>query len=209
MYWASEQRIVGLVNTICKNSWMTELETEELERNLAENDSYKEEERSADDTGSNLREEVRDVLTALEAEEEIVNPEEEEVAIIEEIAEVLERRQKDKLPALRYIPKKTLLEETAKVDKVLCKFKTHSITKTIQLFYAGAVVTNRLGVKISKAAERKEPMQRRLQKIKELKKDLSQLESSKGKKVSNVRHWQTLERKYIIRVKTLGALLKN
>ena len=47
------------------------------------------------------------------------------------------------------MPKKKLLEETAKVDKVLSKFKTHSITKTSELFYAGAfVVTNRLGVKI-------------------------------------------------------------
>ena len=33
----------------------------------------------------------------------------------------------------------------------LSKFKTHSITKTNKLFYAGAVVvTNRLGVKIDK-----------------------------------------------------------
>ena len=31
---------------------------------------------------------------------------------------------KDKLPALRNVPKKKLLEETAKVDKVLSKFKT-------------------------------------------------------------------------------------
>ena len=107
----------------------------------------KEEERSADDTVSNLGEDVRDILTALEADEEIGNLEEEEVAIIEEIAEVLKRRQKDKLPALRDIPKKKLLEETAKVDKVFCKFKTHSITKTNELFYAGAsFVTNRLGV---------------------------------------------------------------
>ena len=46
------------------------------------------------------------------------------------------------------MPKKKLLE-TAKVDKVLSKFKTHSITKTNELFYAGAaVVTNRLEVKI-------------------------------------------------------------
>ena len=47
------------------------------------------------------------------------------------------------------------------------------------LFYAGAVVvTNRLGAKIDKVAWRKEPMwKRRLQnKIKELRKDLSQLE---------------------------------
>ena len=90
---------------------------------------------------------VRDILTALEAVEEISNHEEEEVAIIEEVAEVLERRQKDKLPALRDIPKKKLLEEIGKIDKVLCKFKTHSITETNKLFYAGAViVTNRLGV---------------------------------------------------------------
>ena len=140
---------------------MTELDIEELERNLAENDSYKEEERSADDTGSTLGEEVTDILTALEADEEIGNLDE-EVVIVEEIAEVLERRQKDKLPALRDIPKKKLLEETAKADKVLCKFKTHSTKKTNELLYAGAVVvTDRLGGKINKAAQRNEPMRRR------------------------------------------------
>ena len=75
---------------------------------------------------------------------------------------MLERRQKDKLPTLRDVPKKKLLEETAKVDKLLCKFKTQSITKTKELFCARAVVvTNRLGVKINKEAERKEPMWRR------------------------------------------------
>ena len=130
-------------------------------------------------------------MTALEADEEISILEEEEVAIIEEIVEVFERRQKDQLPALRDKPKKKLLEETAKVDQVLCKFKTHSITRTNELFYAGAVVvTNRFGVKINKAAKRKRPMwRRRVQnKIKELRKDLSQLESSKDKEVSNVWH---------------------
>ena len=39
------------------------------------------------------------------------------------------------------------------------KFKTHSITKTNELFYAGAVVVaNRLGVKIDKVAGRKKPI---------------------------------------------------
>ena len=60
------------------------------------------------------------------------------------------------------MPKKKLLEETAKVDKVLSKFKTHSITKTNEMFYTGAVVvTSRLGVKIDKVARRKEPMCKR------------------------------------------------
>ena len=51
------------------------------------------EERSADDAGNNLREEVRNILTALEADEDIDNLEEEEVTITEEIAEVLEKSQ--------------------------------------------------------------------------------------------------------------------
>ena len=124
---------------------MTELEIEELERNLAENDSYKEKERSNDDTGNNLGEEMRDIVTPLEADEEIGNLEEAEVAIIEEVADMLERRQKDKLPALRDIPEKKLLEETANVDKVLCKSNSHIVTKTNELFHAGAVA-NRLKI---------------------------------------------------------------
>ena len=98
---------------------------------------------------------------------------------------------KDKLPALRNVPKEKLLEETAKIDKVLTKFKTHSLTRTNELFYAEAfVVTNRLEVKIDKVDGRNEPIwKRRLQnKIKELRKDLSQLEASKCKGISNFRH---------------------
>ena len=92
-----------------------------------------------------------------------------------------------------------MIRLTAKVDKVLSIFKTHSITKTSELFYAVAVVvTKRLGVKIDKVASRKETIwMRRLQnKIKELRKNLSQLEASKDKDISNFRHWKRLERKY-------------
>ena len=146
------------------------------------------------------------------AEEQTESLDEEEVAIAIEIAEVIERGRKDKLPALRNVPKKKLLEETTKVDKVLSKFKTHSITKTNELFSGGAfVVTNRLGVKIDKVAGRKEPMwKRRLQnKIKELWKDLSQLEASKDKDISNSRHWERLERKYSFRVKRLNVAIEE
>ena len=41
MFWVSEQRLLDHAKTIHRNSWMNELEIEELERNLAENDSYK------------------------------------------------------------------------------------------------------------------------------------------------------------------------
>ena len=94
----------------------------------------------------------------------------------------------------------------------MSKSKTHSITKASELLYAGALfVTNRLGVKIDKVPWRKEPMwKRRLQnKIKELRKDLSQLEASKNKDISNFRHWERLKRKYDIRVKRLNVVMEE
>ena len=77
------------------------------------------------------------------------------------IAEVIERARKEKLPAFRNVPEKKLLEEIAKSDKVLSNFKTHSITKTNELFYAGTIVTNILGVKIDKVAGIKVSMWKR------------------------------------------------
>ena len=213
MFWVSEQRLLDQANSICRNSWMTELEIEELERKVTGSDSViAPEARNVEALPDQVGEDVRNVLPEMGAEEQADCLDEKEVAIIMEIAEVIERGRKDKLPALRNVPKKKLLEETAKVDKVLSKFITHSITKTNELFYAGAfVVTNRLGVKINKVAGRKEPMwKRRLQnKIKELRKDLSQLEASKNEGISNFRHWERLERKYSIRVKRLNVVLKN
>ena len=80
------------------------------------------------------------------------------------------------------------------------------------MFYAGpVVVTNKLGVKIDKEAGRKEPMwKRRLQnKIKEFRKDLSQLEALDDKDISNFRYWERLERKYSIRIKRLNVVIEE
>ena len=66
-------------------------------------------------------EDVRNILPEMGAEEQADSPDEEEVAIVMEIAEVIERGRKDRLPALRNMPEKKLLEQTAKVDKVLSK----------------------------------------------------------------------------------------
>ena len=209
MFWVSEQRLVDQVSTIRSNNWMTE----ELERKVTGGDSVKAAEaRCVEVLPDPVGKDKRNVFPEMGAEEQADSLDEEEVAIVMEIAEVIEKGRKDKLPALRNVPKKKLLEETAKVDKVLSRFKTHSITKTNELFYAGAiVVTNRLGVTIDKVAGRKEPMwKRRLRnKIKELRKDVSQLEVSKDKRISNFRHWERLERKYNIRVKRLNVFVEE
>ena len=51
---------------------------------------------------------------------------------------------------------------------------------------------------------------RRLQiRIKELRKDLSQLEASKNQDISKFRHWERLEPKYSIRVKRLNVVIEE
>ena len=178
---------------------MTELEIEELKKKVNASDSViVEEARNVEVLPDHVGEDMRNFLLEMGAEEQADNLDEEEVTIVMEIAKVIERGRKDKLLALRNVPKKKLLEETAKVDKVLSKFKTHSIIKTNELFCAGAfVVTNRLGVKINQLAGRKEPMWKIMlqNKIKELKKDFSQLETSKNKDISNFRHCKRPEKK--------------
>ena len=181
MFVISEQRLVDQANT--------DLETEELERKVTGSDSVIVDEAiSVEALPDHVGKDVRNVLPEMGVEEKTDSPDEEEVAIVMEIAEVIQRDKKDKLPTLRNVPKNRLLEETAKGDKVLSKFKTHSITNTNEFFYAGAaVVTNRSGVQIDKVAGRKEPMwKRKLQnKIKEFRKDLSQLEALKHKDICN------------------------
>ena len=103
---------------------MTELEIAELERKVTGSDSViVKEERSVEAFPDHVGEDVRNVLPEMGAEEQTDSLGEEEVAIVMEIAEVIEKDRKDRLPALRNVPKKKLLEETAKVDKVLSKFK--------------------------------------------------------------------------------------
>ena len=130
MFWVSEQRSVDHANTVRRNSWMTVLEIEELERKVTWSDSFiGEKARSVEALPDQVGEDVRNFLLEMGAEEQADSLHEAEVAIVIEIAEVIERGRKDKLPALRTVPKKRLLEEAVEVDKVLSIFRTHSITR--------------------------------------------------------------------------------
>ena len=71
---------------------MTELEIEELERKVTGSDSViVEEERSVEALPDHVGEDVRNVLAEMGAEEQADSIDEEEVAIVMEIAEVIER----------------------------------------------------------------------------------------------------------------------
>ena len=114
MFWVSEQRLVDQANTIRRNSLMNELEIEELERKVTASDSViVEEARSVETLPDNVGEDVRNVLPEMGAEEQTDSLDEEEVAIVIETAEVIERGRKGNLPALRNVLRKKLLDETA------------------------------------------------------------------------------------------------
>ena len=106
MFWVSEQRLVDQANTIRRNSWMTELEIEELERKVTGSDSViVEEARSVETLPAHVVEDMTNVLSEMEAEEQADSLHEEEVAIVREIAEVIEKTRKDTLPATRNVPR--------------------------------------------------------------------------------------------------------
>ena len=90
MFWVSEQRLVGQTNTLCRSSWITELEIEELERKVTGSTSViVKEARSVDALPDRVEEDVRNVLPEIGAEEQADSLDEEEFAIVMEIAEVI------------------------------------------------------------------------------------------------------------------------
>ena len=101
MFWVSEQRLVDQANAIRRNSWMTELEIEELQRKVSGSDSViASEARSSEALPDQVGEDRRNVLLEIGAEDQADSLDEEEVATVMEIAEVTERGRKDKLLAL-------------------------------------------------------------------------------------------------------------
>ena len=91
MFWVSEQRLVDQANTIRRNSWMTELEIEELERKVTGSDSVIVEEATSVEALPDQVGDVRIVLLEMGAEEQADSLDEGEVAIVIEIAEMIER----------------------------------------------------------------------------------------------------------------------
>ena len=123
MFWVSKQRSVDQTNIIHSNSWMTEIDIEDLERKVTGSDSIIVEEASVEALLDHAGQDVRNALPKMGVEEQADSLDEEEVTITMKIA-VKERGRKDKSTALRNVPKKKLLEETALADKVFSKFET-------------------------------------------------------------------------------------
>ena len=93
MFWVPEQRLVDQANTIRRNSWMTELQIEELERKITGSDSViLEEVRSVEALPDHVGEDLRNVLPEMGAEVQVGSLDEEEVAIVMELLSYVSSR---------------------------------------------------------------------------------------------------------------------
>ena len=73
MFWVSEQILVDQANAIRRNSWMTELEIEELERKATGSDSViVEKVRSVEALPDYVGEDVRNVLRKREQKSRLI-----------------------------------------------------------------------------------------------------------------------------------------
>ena len=80
MIWVSEQRLVDQANTLHRNSSMTELKIEQLERMVTGNDSViSAETRSVEALPDQVREYRRNILPEMAAKEQADRLDEEEV----------------------------------------------------------------------------------------------------------------------------------
>ena len=86
MFWVSEKRLVDQANTIRRNSWMIELEIEELERKVTGSDSViVAEARSVEALPDQVEENRRNVLPEIGAEEQADSLDQEEVALLRKL----------------------------------------------------------------------------------------------------------------------------
>ena len=122
------------------------------------------------------------------------------------LIEIMREPTRKRLPALRGIQRNKLIEEAMKVNEVMGRIRTCTITETNNLIYAGAfVVTERLGIKIDQKQNNNQPMwKRRLEgQLQTARRDLSKIKSIQEGRLVKKMVRDSLERKY--RLKTKGC----
>ena len=175
MFNVTEQRLVDQENNILKRKWLSDLELEEIQRNIEDigNGEVGLESNVDEEWLLGFDHDVQDVFTK-ECEvalEDCIVPNvekkrsnvfvikmnmqitSEDMIILEKMHNVLSNETRERLPLLRGIEKHRLLETTRKVDEVMNKIEVGNITtKLNDLVYAdAAVVTEMLGIKNRKS----------------------------------------------------------
>ena len=177
MFPVTEQRLMDQKNNIVKKKWLSDLELEEIRRNLEDVEQGVTLEEVEVDTVDDVAMGSPDRNNA--GEEIEINEEsglsDEEKGLIERLKNILSSNQRERLPSLRGVEKGRLQSAVRKVDTLLGKMKTNNITDTNYLIYAGAVLVRELlGLKKPNRNAKREPWwKRRLEgRVKEMNKKI-------------------------------------
>ena len=219
LFIATEQRIVDQANQIRKRKWLSDLELEEIRRNI-------------DDVqhGELGPEVVNENLTVSENEGEQIENErpmqgeenvqhdklyilpdyelsEEEQGLFIRMEEIL-NSERIRLPSLRGINKGKLKSTVKKVDTLMSKIEADNITTTNDIIYAGAaLVTEMVGANKLKSKQKEPWWKRRLEtKVREMNRDLGRINTLLEKKPIKKKHYERLKRKYNVKTKGLKVV---
>ena len=211
MFPVTEQRLMDQKNNIVKKKWLSDLELEEIRRNIEDVEQGVVLEEVEFDTAEEV---VMGSPDRNNAGEEIeINEEsglsDEEKGLIDRLKNISTSSQRERLPSLRGVEKGRLQSAVRKVDMLLGKMKTNNITDTNNLIYAGAVLVRELlGLKKPNRNARREPWwKRRLAgRVKEMNKDLCRVNMLIEKKKIKHKHRSCLQNKYKITQKGLATV---
>ena len=213
----SDQRLADQARTFKVNGWLSDIEIEELKREVDSRGVVCDEGSGSTHLTSELvRETDKETQSAsvgnmhyeadvgasqqsMSSDTEGLTDEENE--IYDRIMRVVNGEERDRLPALRKVNRKKLKAEVNKVNQVLKKMAPEGITNTNDLIYAGAVVvTEELGVRNKKGTKPKEPLWKRglTTQVKEMRRDLSRVTALLQGRMLKEHHKRELERKYKI-----------
>ena len=213
MFNVTEQRLVDQKNNILKRKWLSDLELEEIQRNIEDIGNGEVELESTEDEEWFLGfdheqqdvfmkdcmvpnvEEDRSNVFVIKMNTQITN---EDMTILEKMRNVLSKETRERLVPLRGIEKHRLLEAARNVDEVVNKTEVGNITELNDLLHAGAVVvTEMLGVKKRKSTGMESWWKRRMEaQVKQLNKDLGHINTLIERKNIKKKHKGGLERRY-------------
>jgi len=213
MFPVTEQRLLDQKNNILKKNWLTDLELEEIRRNVGEleqgNVLEGVEVEASETFNTELPGRSNENGEVDENDESTVNLNDEEKILIERLKGILSNNERKRLPSLRGVDKERLQSVVQKVDTVLGKMKTHNITDANNLIYAGAVLAQELlGLRKTYQTAKREPWwKRRLEgRVKELCRDLNRVNIlAEGKKIKQ-KHRTYLQKKYKIAQKGITTV---
>ena len=208
----NEQKLAGQALAVRTNGWLSEIEIEEIKREINCDEGNQDARRSVSEdsvegASQGVSDREGDIRVDTEESEQRRNQEDGRLQLnriidvmrkdectenqIELLSMLMQELDKDKVkqpPNMRNTDRTKLKEKTAEVDKIIKYVPINSLSEVNDLMKAvGNVVAKLLGFKCLKKKEKQEPWwKRRMEgQIKVLRKDISKLQCSKEGKLNN------------------------